>query len=345
MISACRQRLRDLPRNQGTHAGLLMDRYLRAHKEMDGAWSGKGETPEEETLNAAAKLQACNAYKAAFARWKRITEERRMFTLEAATAGALAVGLGGETPLEVGLRVNRTYGMPVIPGSAIKGLCRAVAQGAGLDPASEQFAALFGDQKHPSLFVFWDAWYDPASPDKSEGQPFHRDVVTVHHPEYYRSAGEKGWPTDFDDPTPVPFLVVKPNTRFLFAVSCPDARWNEYLRSLLTWALTTRGIGAKKNAGYGRFSVKQAPPPPAEVREECFRQVQVTRNRSPLWFRMTIAGRSVSVEGRTADSINVALGKDFRDRLRKRPTFLADVTATVQGDRITVTKIVPIESA
>ena len=38
------------------------------------------------------------------------------------TAGRLIVGLGSENVLETGIRLHHTYGLPIIPGSAFKGL-------------------------------------------------------------------------------------------------------------------------------------------------------------------------------------------------------------------------------
>lgn len=340
MISACRGSLRGLTPSEDAHARLLIDRYLRAHKEMDGAWSGKGPTPEQMTLDFATKCSACEPYKMAFERWRTLCRDKRYLVVEAATAGPLAVGLGAESPLEVGLTVHRTYGMPVIPGSAVKGVCRRAALDANLDEQSEAFRALFGDQTKASCFVFWDAWYDPSTVN---GKPFHRDVLTVHHPEYYGSKGEEGWPTDFDDPTPVPFLVVRPGAGFVFAVKCPDPKWEGYVRAMLTWTLTNAGIGGKTNAGYGRFSVTPYVPPPPEPVDEVWKGVQVKRSASPLAFIVEAAPKPAKADGRAADQINTSLPKEFRERLKKRPTFTADVVVTVQGDRVTILEIRPVE--
>lgn len=43
------------------------------------------------------------------------------------TASRLIVGLGSETTLEIHIRLHHSYGYPIIPGSALKGLTRAVA--------------------------------------------------------------------------------------------------------------------------------------------------------------------------------------------------------------------------
>jgi len=191
---------------------------------------------------------APEVYKAAFRRYRELLSDGVQVTLQ--LGGPLAVGLGMSSPLEVGLTLNHTYGMPVIPGSAIKGVCRDVAEALVREGhiTAEQFTDLIGDTSHEGLCVFYDAWYVPAG----DCRPFHRDVVTVHHPEYYQNNGAK-WPTDFDDPTPVPFLVVKPGARFLFAVKPPAPEWADFVRDLLIYAMTTHGVGGKTRAGYGWF--------------------------------------------------------------------------------------------
>ncbi len=261
MNSARRKAFGGAEPNAETHAGLLRDRCLRSHKEMPGAWDKtEPTTPEEDLLQRVIGIKSADAYKLAFARWQGIAGTRGWLTLGAVAAGPLAVGLGNASPLEIGLTIHHTYGMPVIPGSGIKGVLRRAAEQASLKRDAPEFVALFGDTKSGSGFTFWDAWYDP---DSVGGQPFHRDVITVHHPRYYGSGGKDSsgkdiWPTDFDNPTPVPFLVVRPGARFLFAAECPSPEWADYVRHLLAWALENLGLGAKTNAGYGRFAVDGA---------------------------------------------------------------------------------------
>jgi len=236
------------------HSGLALARYLPNHATKEE--KKKGNRPENKLLESARQSEASDAYCAAFSRWKSLVGKNGYLTLEAVTAGSLAVGLGNESPLEVGLTIHHTYGMPVIPGSAVKGLCRRVAALllAEKKIEQEQFDALFGKPEAAGCFVFHDAWYDPDTVDGKPGKPFHRDVVTVHHPKYYSSRGQDAWPTDFDDPIPVPFLVVRPGARFLFAVECPSPAWKEFVEEALKHGLEKMGIGAKTNAGYGRFA-------------------------------------------------------------------------------------------
>lgn len=348
MSSACRKALIDLKPAAETNAGLLRDRRLRYHKES--GWKSGDPTPEVELLEELVALEAADPYRRAFENWKQQTAHDSYMTLEAVTAGSLAVGLGNESPLETGLTIHHTYGMPVIPGSAVKGLCRAACRAAGFfEDKKDEMQALFGAQSAAGCFVFHDAWYDPSTVD---GKPFHRDVVTVHHPMYYRTKGQGegperrgAWPTDFDDPNPVPFLVVRPGARFLFAVECPNPDWKKFVQKALKYGLEKMGVGAKTNAGYGRFRDFTQPPPPEPVAaEQTWKGVAVTRKASPLSFTIeTPHGTAIKIEGRRADEINVALDKEFRERLKKKPDFKADVVAEVKGSQVTIKSIQPAQ--
>lgn len=58
-------------------------------------------------------------------RWKLTTSSAERF--EARSLGRLVVGLGGESVLETSLTLQFITGLPIIPGSALKGLCRHYA--------------------------------------------------------------------------------------------------------------------------------------------------------------------------------------------------------------------------
>ncbi|HXG24882.1 MAG TPA: RAMP superfamily CRISPR-associated protein, partial [Chthonomonadales bacterium] len=142
MCNACRNALSRLELADGSHAGLSLSRYLRTHKELDPNWSSGKETPEVALLKAVSGYEPSASYKKAFDDWKERANLSGWLPLEAVTAGSLAVGLGNESPLEVGLSIHHTYGMPVIPGSAIKGLCRASCRKAGFKDESPEMLAL-----------------------------------------------------------------------------------------------------------------------------------------------------------------------------------------------------------
>jgi CRISPR-associated protein Cmr6 len=253
-IEARRNALAGIALNLGQHPGLVLQRYLAGH--ADKREKQEGRRPETELLKAVAGLEAPPAYLTALKRWQHHLEGLGATCFPGTLATPLAVGLGNESPLENGLTVQHTYGMPVIPGSALKGLARRAAT-QGMELQEEQRLVLFGEAPEPGkeprvgagFITWWDAWY---LPDSAGGRPFKQDVVTVHHPEYYGGRGTGAWPTDFDDPNPVSFLAVKPGARFLFALSGPE-EWVRAARRLLCWGLENLGAGAKTNSGYGYF--------------------------------------------------------------------------------------------
>jgi CRISPR-associated protein Cmr6 len=182
-------------------------------------------------------------YRLAYRRWEKhwSLEAPGRFCMKGTVNGRLATGLGNESVLEVGIRLSHSYGTPVIPGSALKGVLRARIEDEGL----RDF--LFGSPSSSAFVEFQDAWWIPDS-----RSPFALDVMTVHHPDYY--AG-KGAPTDFDNPNPVQFLSVRGS--FLFAAQFlgedPKGAWKGYVQKLLKDTLEKDGVGGKLSGGYGRF--------------------------------------------------------------------------------------------
>ncbi|GIV16456.1 MAG: hypothetical protein KatS3mg022_1891 [Armatimonadota bacterium] len=284
----------------------------------------------------------------------------------ATAVSPIAVGLGNESVLEVGLAIHHTYGVPIIPGSALKGLCRRGALRLRQEGklSEDAFRVLFGyseqsGEASAGYITFWDAWYDP---DSVEGTPFHRDVVTVHHPDYY--GGGKAFPTDFDDPNPVPFLVVKPGARFLFALQAPDEQWGAFAQKLLEWCLQNLGVGAKTNAGYGFLVAgkqpEKSPSGGTTAVAEKARSTQPATNRE-LWQGVTVvynpSQRNLQVqrqnqgrtEGASADEARTklllaALPESARNQLTQgKRRLLADVEVEVSGNRKFIVKITPKE--
>lgn len=345
------------PEGSASHAGLLLSRYLKAHKPSNAEERNRlAQTPEEELLDQAMQVSAGDEYRIAFKRWSEANKERYCFTME--LASSLAIGLGNETPLEVGLTVHYTYGMPVIPGSALKGLCR---RGANLlksegKMTAKQFNILFGNTKEnggedsAGYITFFDAWYDPASVD---GKPFHRDVITVHYQDYYSSKGQSA-PTDFDDPTPVPFLVVKKGAKFYFAIQAPSQEWGEFTVNLMKWCLVNLGVGGKTNAGYGYFKAeRQATGAQTGQAGTSQQTVSITRERQ-LWENVTVrlnpgkdemsaifGEQKATVIGSAAQELRSKLPEEAREKLKTQKMIQADVEVEVQGNRKTIVGIVP----
>lgn len=255
-----RNSLRALNRQPSTHAGLWLDKYLSS--------TAKDDTEAKRALvEEVAGLRRPGDYPAYLERYRQALRALGAEVREGETLGRLVVGLGGESVLETHLTLHRTYGVPYIPGSAIKGLLSRFAatrlQGAAwersLDPSrfyrGDAQQALFGTTEEAGLLVFFDAL-----PTEYCICP---DVLTPHHSAYY--GGEAVPPADWDSPIPVPFLSV--TGKFVFALGLASGvgeadgqPWLNAAWQVLELALREEGIGAKTTSGYGRFRLKEAQP-------------------------------------------------------------------------------------
>ncbi|MBE2183846.1 MAG: type III-B CRISPR module RAMP protein Cmr6 [Anaerolineae bacterium] len=221
-------------------------------------------------------------------RWLAMTEGAACFTM--VTHSRLIVGLGGKGALEFGITLHRVTGLPYIPGSALKGLCRnytlyyiAEQSNISLDPAQieniseraqqldEQLSGveqhgfnidpafvsfyqnLFGTQGQAGNCVFYDAIIDEIPGNQ---RLFVAEVMTPHFGEYYKSSGKEA-PNDADKPIPVTYLAVNAGIAFHFAIglrkNAPPETPRGDARAMLYDALYYMGIGAKTAAGYGIF--------------------------------------------------------------------------------------------
>lgn len=234
-------------RRREPHCGLLLTKGLPSFPEGEQAGEIKA-----AHIQAVADLAVSDFYRLAFARWQQTTDDPQRFAaFSAVLTGRLYIGVVHDNALETGVTVSHTYGMPMIPGSAVKGLCRASAGKwlentearrwlFGNDPDDEDEAAEVGG------VIFHDAWWVPEPGRK----PFVAEVVTVHHPGYYGSAGSEP-ATDFDSPVPAPQIAVRGS--FHFVLEGPPM-WTQLARRLLTEGLRQHGIGGKRSSGYGQFA-------------------------------------------------------------------------------------------
>jgi len=265
VIDACRAALANRP-GKTAHAGLLLASYLKVAGDK-----GEGKRKLlEEAIQAARNSR--DIYAKAFTRWKQHTRGAAETNLS--VRGRLVIGLGTESVLETGLTLHHTYGTPVIPGTALKGLashyCDQVWGQADLEFRREievsesgekrkrcgkHYETMFGTTEDAGHLIFHDAWILPESLG-GETRGLVLDVMTPHHADYYMAQPESAAPTDFDDPNPVTFLSVAGD--FRVAVACDVAgeagnRWAERALQLVTEALAYWGVGGKTSAGYGRM--------------------------------------------------------------------------------------------
>jgi CRISPR-associated protein Cmr6 len=198
-------------------------------------------------------------YRAFFNTWKAALETESQAKLADLLFKntRLAIGLGSEHPYEVGCTLHRTYGVPYIPGSALKGLAAFFARQEleDWDSGSDAYKTLFGKGEvdgQAGCVTFFDALPKPI-PGKGY---LRRDVLTVHHPDYYQSDRVEKPPADWDSPNPIPFVTASAD--FVVAVSGPG-EWVDAALEILKMALEEYGVGGKTSQGYGRGELKIAP--------------------------------------------------------------------------------------
>lgn len=240
-----------------THAGLWLDKYL-------GDQSRDETESRRNLIEEVSVLPISTAYQAYFKRWEERLTEYGAKQRKAQVKGRMIVGLGSESIVETSICLHRTYGVPYIPGSALKGLAANYAQlylDADWQKDGKYYKVVFGDTDDSGYITFFDALYIPGSGYPKSEQALYPDVITVHHQEYYQS-GTKA-PKDSDKPNPVPFLSA--TGTYLIALAAPDLEqadiWISITFQVLENALKILGIGAKTSSGYGRMELE---PPLAE---------------------------------------------------------------------------------
>lgn len=220
-----------------------------------------------------------------FATMDRIFKESLAFDLT--IDWRMIIGLGSESVYETAMTFHPIYGIPYIPGQALKGIARSwmikneIADVMDLDSKDENsdkkleakaqknklFCYLFGCTKESILgkdyqgcITFLDSYPIDLNKDSLVV-----DVMNPHYGPYY-SDGKP--PADYYNPIPVFFLTVE-NTSFKFVLGlnrrCHKEIENEKgekvdilnkAKELLVDALKNQGVGAKTAVGYGYFQDK-----------------------------------------------------------------------------------------
>lgn len=251
-----------LAKSTSRHAGLWLDRSL---KDMSTGADKTGATSKSTLVDQVASIVAPPEYTLFFQEWHKQLVALGALVAEGKVRNRMVVGLGTEAVLDNSIAIHRTYGVPYIPGSAIKGLVSAYAhqrlqderwrKAAGRNHENSDHALLFGTTEAIGTVTFLDALYVPDSAYPDSNQPLVADVITVHHQAYYRGDHDAA-PADWDDPVPVPFISATGS--YLFAVKADDAPTARAALQILAFALDELGIGAKTSSGYGRITLDAA---------------------------------------------------------------------------------------
>jgi len=255
--------------SKGTNLGLWFQKYL----------DQTVENPSQKLIDSITELpnQVNEVYKHFYNRWLIELKGIQAATEIAKTQGRMIVNLGADSVSEVGIALHHTYGMPYIPGTALKWLAAHYANsnlgnvwkknanpnlGDDLIKKINFHQAIFGTGKEAGYVTFHDALFVPDCNDKfpqkdlpnNRNKPLQKDVVTGHHQNYNK--GDDLPPADWDSPTIIPFISV--HGKFLIAVS-GDEKAKPVAMEILRLALLHEGIGAKTSSGYGRMVFESHP--------------------------------------------------------------------------------------
>ncbi len=253
------------------NAGLVWERYLPL-------WSGDDRRPQrkvgDEKGGGNATKQALDRFVAGrkgaekplgLALRDQAARQRRALDLlaqrsgkvsaviEVRTLARFATGLGADHPTENGFSFDPASGLPFLPGSALKGLCRRAAGLEGRD--DHTCKTWFGPEDITASskatqgeVAFFDAF-------PVQWPRLAVDIVNSHHSAYYRTQTEKSDrkrtpPTETENPVPVYFLTVDKGAVFSIPLLAPAAHADAVAEALLS-GLRWLGLGAKTAVGYG----------------------------------------------------------------------------------------------
>jgi CRISPR-associated protein Cmr6 len=295
------------PRQPPHHLGLWLNRCLVENPQTPDTDKEKSQPGRRDLFIAAVEAlrtdvrgSAADLYRPFYERWQRLTSAGhtppgrvRREAVVTAVERILLHPATGATVTQSGLLLHHTYGVPYLPGSALKGIARAyLASRFGHYPtlSADLFGTMQGEEEESDdtekeegqtnnepeeqlsggYFDFYDALWVPEPPDSahlvehtpaSPFSPLALDIVNPHHSRYNEpGAGPRQEPHGLWAPVPVPTLSIAPGTKFRVVLESDSGpgglleQWLDWLMDqVMLPALATEGIGAKTSAGYGRL--------------------------------------------------------------------------------------------
>jgi len=255
-----------------SNLSLLLDRYFGYENNKEKAKSEKADFFKSIKTPFNQKLVEAN-----YLRWQeqiKFFPHHQHFT--ASPEWRMVVGLGQTSIVETSITLDRITGIPIIPGSALKGLAASYAllcilkKTDRLDEVEKEyqkllkeelnelpenyweFIKIFGYQGEIGQVIFFNAI--PIVAPKLEP-----DIMNNHYPDYYSDTTGRIQPTPYQNPNPVYFLTLGRQSQFAFAVAGRDNEsntiaWVVQAKNWLQAGLSELGIGAKTAAGYGYFT-------------------------------------------------------------------------------------------
>lgn len=180
-----------------------------------------------------------------------------LMTIEYIPDWRLVVGLGISSVYETSMTLHHVWGIPYLPGSALKGVTRNWVISENFRHNEElalknlDFCNVFGSPKdsctgeQKGKVIFFDAL--PVLMPVIEA-----DIMNPHYSEYYSDKKGEVPPADYENPIPIPFLTVKEgNFKVYIGARKNDEDYLKLANEWLMQALKEHGIGAKTAVGYG----------------------------------------------------------------------------------------------
>jgi len=258
-INMRRQALDEQNTNNCNHAGLLLDTSFKEWDEKGEAHSTAVVTHHQKAGKITKKLgKKGSIYQKAYEQWYQLqlNNLQNSQIWFAKLQSRLYLGMGTSSPIESGIMLNHTYGVPYIPGSAIKGILHHYAQEIDIDDKIQNL--IFGKQASQTdrrdsgssgYLIFNNAWWIP-----QEKEALVPEIITVHPKEYYQKKGATKLHPDLESPNPNPQIAIQGS--FMFSIE-GDKKLSKYALKLLKEVLQNRGIGGKTSSGYGYFKEDQ----------------------------------------------------------------------------------------
>jgi len=262
---------------QCSNLSLLLDRYIGYKSDDRQPWQFQ-EKQKIDLFEAIARHFQFppDLIQAHYARWQAIRKNlpyAEKYGFKASPEWRMVVGLGQASILETSMTLNRITGIPIIPGSALKGLAASYAllyelkvtkrfeeveqiyqqykkrEIVEMPEGYQNFIDIFGTQDASGKIIFLDAV--PTKAPKLEP-----DIINNHYPEYYSSNNAEQYPTPYQNPVLVYFLTLGKESQFAFAVAGQeqDEKTEQLVKIAKEWlcqGLSELGVGAKTAAGYG----------------------------------------------------------------------------------------------
>lgn len=280
------------------------------------------------------------------------------------TTGPFVTGTGISHPVENGFTFHPTLGLPYLPASGVKGLLRAWVE-VWMEHAS-------AEERTSKIQQWFGSNTTATSPDGQTGEliffdalPSNNvlmgcDIMTPHMGGWYENGDAitgdnfaSVAPADWHSPVPVPFLVVKPKTSFLWCIApkltgqaqIDVVRKQAAVQALaaLKAALEWVGSGAKTAVGYGRMvdtQIEQAQKKEENLKnsgialgQETWPNAKATWDKGKQELMLTYSGRKTApVRQQAAQKLRAQLKPEDITKLDKGKVVTLQAQVEIQGN-------------